>query len=133
MSLKTIPFTMPDGRVHRFEEVDANFIEMLQETLPTMDKICLMNISIENLDEFLIDENKRLAKILIPLFKTKWVDRACGDDFIFDDADINEELFGVKLTDKQILSKMKRGTFKIQELQTINNWFLKQDEISKKA
>lgn len=132
MSLRTIPFKMPDGRIHKFEEVDADFIETLQENLPTMDKLCLMNITIEDLEKYLTDENKRLCQILIPLFKAKWVDRACGDDFLFNDKDINEDFFGINLTDKQIISKMKRGTFKVQELQRINNWFLHQDEITPK-
>ena len=132
MSLRTIPFKMPDGRVHRFEEVDADFIETLQEKLPTMDKLCLMNISVSDLEEFLLKENKRLSEILISLFRAKWVDRACGDNFFFDDDYNNEDLFGIKLTDKQILSKLKRGTFKIQELQRMNDWFSNQDEITKK-
>lgn len=117
-----IYFKLSNGRMITIGSVDAGFLAKLRR-LSAGDKIRLMDISLSELisyQENLIKDES--AKALF-YFSQKWIERMDGGVWDFADPDTNEDIFHLRLTKSQIISKIKKNKLTPQQLQTIIEWF----------
>lgn len=107
--------TMLDGKKITIGKNVESFYEKLLN-LPVSYKCQLLNLDAQELKSFITERENHFNEKLISLFKKKWLWKIDSEKYDFSDKEINEQMFGFYLTKNQILSKLKRNTFDIENV-----------------
>lgn len=119
-------YQMHDGTKITIGANSVDFFERLQAMPFAYLKrlFCFDELMLEKYLESNREENNKKLK---ELFNSKWVCRVFGDRYRFGDADLNETLFGLRLTKTQIFSRLKSNTIQRAKVLELIDWFEDQD------
>ena len=120
--------TMLDGKKITIGQNVESFYEKLLN-LPVSYRCQLLNLEAKELKAFIKEREKHYNDQLISLFKIKWLWRLDSEKYDFLDKEINEQFFGFYLTKNQILSKLKRKTFELEDVIRMIDFFNDNEEI----
>lgn len=120
--------TMLDGKKITIGKNVESFYEKLLN-LPVSYRCQLLNLEAKELKAFIKEREKHYNDQLISLFKIKWLWRLDSEKYDFLDKEINEQFFGFYLTKNQILSKLKRKTFELEDVIRMIDFFNDNEEI----
>ena len=115
-------FLSVTGKKLHISKYDIGFLEKLRR-LPVDDKIFLMCLSVEDIDQYLKRYKKTLNKKVVEIFSKEWLARETGEPFSFDDADLNVRMFGIDLTDTEIMNTAKKGKLSTESCSKIVDYF----------
>lgn len=97
--------------------------------LPISYKCQLLHLDINQLSSFIKESQNYYNEKVLLNFKKIWIWRIDGEIYNFSDKEINNELFGLFLNKNQIVSKLKRNTFKTDEVFNLINFFENNEDI----
>lgn len=120
--------TMLDGNKITIGKNVEDFYEKLLN-LPVSYRCQLLNLEAKELKAFIKEREEYYNEKLISLFKMKWFWRLDSEKYDFLDKDINEQFFGFYLTKNQILNKLKRKTFELEDVIKMIEFFNNNDEL----
>ncbi|MDR6844480.1 hypothetical protein [Flavobacterium granuli] len=128
MDGRDVEIEMLDGNVVRIgKNVQDFYFKLLK--LPVGYRCKILQLNIDELQNFIKEHTKYYNQKLISEFKKKWVWLIDSEVYDFSDKEINEEFFGVSLDKKQILGKLKRNSFDTTQVFKMLDFFKENDDI----
>lgn len=119
---------MMDGKKYTIGVNVRDFYSKLL-SLPAAHRCEILQVKPMEIIEYVDYFKKNTFENLLLLLNSKWYWRMDDEICDFSDAELNENLFQISLTKKQIIAKIKRKTFDVSEALKIIEWFSNQDEI----
>lgn len=107
------------------KNVQDFYFKLLQ--LPIEHRCQILELDILELQKFIKSHTKHYNQKLINELTKTWIWRIDGEEYDFNDKEINEQFFGILLDKKQIIGKLKRNSFDPSQVLKILD-FLKDNE-----
>jgi hypothetical protein len=110
------------GDVITIDKYDYPFFEKIYE-LPLNIKMELFDINFSELNNYLNVTREKLINKLKFYLNQKWFDNDNGYKMLFNDKEINEDIFGIKLNFYEIKQKIRRNSISNLELEILIDFF----------
>jgi len=128
---KMIYKTMFDGTKYKIGTNVQDFYFKLIN-LPISHRCQLLNLNIKDLENFIVEHRTNYNEKALSEFKKVWLWKLDSEVYDFSDTDTNNEFFGLELTKKQIVSKLKRNTLSTDEVFRILEFFKDNNDVFEK-
>jgi hypothetical protein len=120
-------FEMDDGTRITIGANSMDFFMKLQD-LPMQKLVRLFDFDEMKLEQYLESNREKNNEELKNLFNQRWICRVYDERYRFSDADLNELLFGLRLTKTQIFGRLKSNTLQRSKVLELIEWFKNQED-----